>query len=225
MSQSLNDAMTQSPNPTPPPRRPRDPSALTSEYHKAHKQLLLWSAILFIWELIGVDLDKAKEAGGNVGAAVSILRSPQAVPWALVILVVYFFFKLTLEWNQNAEERRRNRSAQVDFGSALVIAGVSLALYAAQTVSHQQVANGVAVPSLVVGFLFPLTLSALILGLMGERFGLLWQIVASVWTLTVVSIGVFALLGNGRQSLWALLGLGLEVALVFLLRLIFRKAG
>ncbi|HEX3145973.1 MAG TPA: hypothetical protein VHQ64_18510 [Pyrinomonadaceae bacterium] len=36
-----------------------DPKPLSAEYHKAHKQLMLWSAILFIWESVGIDLEKA----------------------------------------------------------------------------------------------------------------------------------------------------------------------
>jgi len=43
-----------------------------------------------MWELVGIDLEKAKEAGGNAGAIVSAIKSPQAVPWALMILVAYF---------------------------------------------------------------------------------------------------------------------------------------
>jgi len=53
---------------------------------------MLWSGILFIWELVGIDLEKAKEAGGNAGAIIGAIKSPQAVPWALLILVAYFLF-------------------------------------------------------------------------------------------------------------------------------------
>lgn len=76
------------------PKPPRDPQALSIEYHKARKQLMLWAGILFIWELVGIDLEKAKESGGNAGAIISAIKSPQAVPWVLLILVVYFAFKL-----------------------------------------------------------------------------------------------------------------------------------
>jgi hypothetical protein len=78
----------------------RDPEALSPEYHKAHKQLMLWAGILLTWELVGVDLEKAKEADGNVGTLVKSIKSPRAVPWVLLILVGYFLFKLFVEWRQ-----------------------------------------------------------------------------------------------------------------------------
>src|SRR5260370_41071687 len=93
----------------------RDPAALSSEYHKAHKQLMLWAAILFIWELVGVDLNKAIATGGNIGAIVNSIRSPQAVPWVLLILVGYFAFKLRVEWLQSRAARREIREAKHDY--------------------------------------------------------------------------------------------------------------
>ena len=61
--------------------RPKpEPKALTPEYHKARKQLMLWAGILFIWELVGIDLERAKEAGGNAGSVIAALKSPQAIP-------------------------------------------------------------------------------------------------------------------------------------------------
>src|SRR5438128_12523613 len=92
---------------TPTPKTPPHPKELSSEDHKAHKQLMLWSVILFVWELVGVNLDKAKEVGGSVGAIVAALKSPQAVPWAILCLVGYFLFKCTVEWAQCNRERRK----------------------------------------------------------------------------------------------------------------------
>ena len=122
-------------------REPREPRALSTEYHKARKQLMLWSAILFIWELVGIDLEKAKQAGGNAGAIIGALKSPQAVPWALVILVFYFAFKLRVEWRQCNQSRRRVSEARQDYYSAFVVAGAACALYFVQTMSRIQLAN------------------------------------------------------------------------------------
>src|SRR6185295_11453046 len=105
-----------------PPQKPvREPQALSSEYHKARKQLMLWAGILFIWELVGVDLEKAKEVGGNAGAIITAIKSPQAIPWVLLILVAYFLFKTTVEWYQCNKSRRTVRASRIDFGSALFI--------------------------------------------------------------------------------------------------------
>src|SRR5215468_1594260 len=112
------DPQSASVSPTVSKRPPREPQALSNEYHRTRKQLMMWSAILFIWELVGVDLEKMKDAGGNFGALIGALKSPQAVPWALVILVGYFLFKVTIEWLQCAASRRALRVSQIDFVSA-----------------------------------------------------------------------------------------------------------
>ena len=125
-----------------PPAQPaRDPKALTPEYHKARKQLMLWAGILFIWELVGIDLDKAKDSGGNAGAIITAIKSPQAVPWVLVILVGYFSFKLWVEWQQCEPRRRIVKAARIDLGSAWAVASVAVTLYAYQAISHIQLAD------------------------------------------------------------------------------------
>lgn len=122
-------------------QRGRGPEKLSTEYHKARKEVLLWAGILFIWELVGIDLEKAKEAGGNAGAIINAIKSPQAVPWVLLVLVGYFLFKLWIEWNQCAEDRRRSLHSRIDFGSAWVVAFVAGVLYAYQAISRVQVAD------------------------------------------------------------------------------------
>jgi len=119
----------------------RDPQALSAEYHKARKQLMLWAGILFVWELVGIDLEKAKEAGGNAGAILTAIKSPQAIPWVLVVLVAYFVFKLGIEWNQCEARRRENVASRIDVGSAWVVAFLACALYAYQAISRIQIAD------------------------------------------------------------------------------------
>lgn len=139
------------------PKPKRDPSALTSEYHKARKQLMLWAGILLIWELVGVDLERAKEADGNFSALVKAIKSPQAVPWVLLILVAYFLFKVTVEWYQCNEARRNMRVARIDFTSAWVVSLLAYVLYFAQAISHVQFADLLQDfnkwPSLATGFI------------------------------------------------------------------------
>jgi hypothetical protein len=125
----------------PAPRPPRDPVALSTEYHKARKQLMLWAGILFIWELVGIDLEKAKETEGNVGALVKSIKSPQAVPWVLLVLVGYFLFKLWIEWSQCESNRRKIWAARVDFGSAWIVTALAYILYTYQAISRIQFAD------------------------------------------------------------------------------------
>jgi hypothetical protein len=108
---------------------------------------MLWAGVLFVWELIGIDLEKAKAAGGNFGGAVSAIKSPQAVPWVLLILVGYFIFKVTVEWYQCDENRRRVRVAKIDYISALVVSLIAYALYVVQVVSRIQFADFVSLDS------------------------------------------------------------------------------
>lgn len=131
------------PEPQPKAKTARDPQALTSEYHKARKQLMLWAGILFIWELVGIDLEKVKEAGGNAGAIITAIKSPQAVPWVLLILVAYFLFKTTIEWYQCSASRRGLRVSRIDFGSAWTVSMAAYALYLYQSIRRVQFADTV----------------------------------------------------------------------------------
>lgn len=116
---------------------------LSPEYHKAHKQLMLWSTILFVWEFVGIDLDKAKDTDGYAGAVIKSLKSPQAVPWVLLILVGYFLFKCSTEWAQCHLDRRRLRFAKIDFISAWIVAVAAITLYVGQALSRVQLADTV----------------------------------------------------------------------------------
>jgi hypothetical protein len=136
----------------PPSKSTRDPQALSSEYHKARKQLMLWAGILFVWELVGIDLEKAKETGGNAGAIITAIKSPQAIPWVLLILVAYFLFKTTIEWHQCSLARRRLRVSRVDFISAWVVSLGAYVLYLVQAVKKVQVADVVQGPTSAYAF-------------------------------------------------------------------------
>jgi hypothetical protein len=119
----------------------REPRALTAEYHKARKQLMLWAGILFVWELIGIDLEKAKDVGGSAGAIIAAVKSPQAVPWVLLILVGYFLFKVSVEWYQCSAPRRRLRVSRIDVASAWIVSLAAYALYLYQAVKKVQFAD------------------------------------------------------------------------------------
>lgn len=102
---------------------------------------MLWAGILFVWELVGVDLNKAVATGGNIGTIVNSIKSPQAVPWALLILVLYFLFKCSIEWAQCHVDRRRVLFARIDFVSAWFLSVAAIALYIGQAISHVQFAD------------------------------------------------------------------------------------
>jgi hypothetical protein len=132
---------SETPIPEKKPVPTREPRALSNEYHKARKQLMLWSGILFIWELVGVDLNKAGTSGGNIGTLISSIKSPQAVPWVLLVLVAYFAFKLRIEWRQCSEARRQVPEAIQDYYIAFIVAGIAWVLYFGQAIIHIQFAD------------------------------------------------------------------------------------
>jgi hypothetical protein len=102
---------------------------------------MLWAAILLAWELIGGDLAKIQASGGNIGAVITAIKSPQAIPWVLLLLVAYFLFKTTVEWMQSNQSRRQLRVARIDFFSAIFFAVVSYLLYFGQRIARVQFAD------------------------------------------------------------------------------------
>jgi len=131
-------------------REPREPKPLSAEYHKAHKQLMLWGSILLIWELVGVDLQKAKDAGGNVGAIVQSLKSPQAVPFVLISLISYFLFKSTIEWRQCSQARRAVGYARADYFGGIALAVIGYGVYIIQSAIRVQLADKITVHQIAV---------------------------------------------------------------------------
>jgi hypothetical protein len=202
--------------------RPKpDPKALTPEYHKARKQLMLWAGILFVWELVGIDLQKAKDAGGNAGALIASIKSPQAVPWVLLVLVAYFFFKSCVEWSQCEVRRRQLLAARIDFGSGWVAACLAFALYAYQAATRIQLADVVQgspsrVLSAMVGFMLMLIIITAVrpkvLHLETSKFRLGFSIM--IGALIVSTVLFFA---SRSMVAWRYIALGL--ALGFLVEL------
>lgn len=211
------------PEETQPTQKPaRDPQALTSEYHKARKQLMLWAGILFIWELVGIDLEKAKEAGGNAGAIITAIKSPQAVPWVLLILVAYFLFKTSIEWYQCSGPRRALRVSRIDFGSAWIVTVLACALYAYQAISRIQFADVVQrsnmSQSLLTAFPAGFIIMTFTKGILGRKAFLnTHKIVGGVYV-TLVFIGLIWVIARGYISLrYGALGFGLGAGISFLL--------
>lgn len=94
---------------------------LSDEYHKSRKQLVLWSAILITWEVVGFDHSKLNGTAGDVFVAIR----PEAVPWILAAVVAYFSFRMLVEWAQCSEERRQLTASMLDVRAAAFIAGAA----------------------------------------------------------------------------------------------------
>lgn len=213
------------------PRTARDPQALSSEYHKARKQLMLWSGILFIWSLVGIDLETAKDAGGNIGTLIKSIKSPQAIPWALVIMVAYFVFKTRIEWRQCNEGRRQVREARQDYYSACLFAAAACLLYLGQALSRVQFAdlllNSSRLRSVVAGTVLGVaaffTASFAILLYMGETQFIVRKFVSVSAEVIVFLFIFFISLRQGLEFGFTLLGIFIGVILLLFTTLVIRS--
>lgn len=109
---------------------------LSEGYNKAHRAYMVVSALLLAWELVGITVEKQPLKNYNIS-----LKSPEAFPLILVVLVLYFMFKITVEWHLIDENKRASVPAGIDFYSAQTIGVVSLVLYAYQQASKIQIVN------------------------------------------------------------------------------------
>lgn len=114
--------------------RAEHPEALTEAYHKARKQFGLFSGLLIAWELIGVDLE-------NFAPYEVKLKNPEAAPFVLLALVVYFAIRTGIEWHQCDEERRRRQVSRLDLALSYGLGAMSVFLCVLQDVLGIQVAE------------------------------------------------------------------------------------
>jgi hypothetical protein len=109
---------------------------LSDAFRAARKHYVLVSALLTAWELIGFDITETPLEG--IGLK---LKSPQAVPYVLVVLVLYFSFRTMIEWYQCDSRRRSLLASKVDLYSAHFIAILSFILYITQSYLGFQLAD------------------------------------------------------------------------------------
>jgi hypothetical protein len=112
------------------------PPVMTDAYHKARRSYGLFSGLLIAWELIGVEVKEAPFQNYNI-----LLKSPNATPYVLIILVAYFAFRLSIEWYHCHPARRTLKQSRIDLLVAHSIGFISIALYAIQRILDLQLAD------------------------------------------------------------------------------------
>jgi hypothetical protein len=112
------------------------PPALTEAYHKARRSYVLFSALLIAWELIGFEVPEVPLE--NIKVAV---KSPQAIPFVLLVLIGYFGLRTIQEWFQCDAERRKNKWALSDLLSANCIAATAFFVYLTQRLLEVRLAE------------------------------------------------------------------------------------
>lgn len=76
--------------------------ALSDHYHHARKLYGLFSGLLLLWELVGVEIQETPIENLKLR-----LMNPEAVPIILFFLVLYFAFRFAIEWSQCDRLRRQ----------------------------------------------------------------------------------------------------------------------
>jgi DNA-binding CsgD family transcriptional regulator len=104
------------------------PPPLSDQYHSARNKYALFSALLLAWNFLGLQIDIR-----SIFASVSLsLPTPDKVPILLTGLVLYYAYRISIEWNQCNGTRRDYKSSQVDFAITHLIGFVSLLAYGVQ---------------------------------------------------------------------------------------------
>jgi hypothetical protein len=134
------------------------PTEFSDAYHKARRQLTLYSAILIAWEYVGIrlgskDLDPIIVKVPIAETKVRI-EHPEVIPIIILLLIIYFIIRFTIEWHQNDIERRKRKVSRIDFYLSNSLAVFAIILFIFQNLSNFRLANIVtisAVSSLIFG--------------------------------------------------------------------------
>lgn len=114
-------------------------TALSDHYHHARKLYGLFSGLLLLWALVGVEIQETP-----IESLKLRLMNPEAVPIILFSLVLYFGFRFTIEWSQCDRLRRQYLASRVDFYAAHIVGLVAVLIYGFQQASTIRVSEYVA---------------------------------------------------------------------------------
>ena len=96
------------------------------------RQLVLWSAALLFLTLTGVDLEVADVSRlQGAWSGIQLFRNPPMIPACMALVVMYFCFRLFIEWHLVPSDVRRERLHAADFHVAVSIASLSFITFIA----------------------------------------------------------------------------------------------
>jgi len=130
---------------------------LTPEYYKARRGLMLFSGLLLAWELIGIELSQKLNIE-SLNLDITI-KSPQAAPAVLIILVIYFSIRIAIEWHQSPSERRKEKASVADIVLTTTVVVASLSISTFQFLLKIQIVDiidGISMMAITSSFLTPL---------------------------------------------------------------------
>ena len=99
----------------------QEPPPFSETYHKAHKSYLTFSALLLAWAAIDIRVETIDY--------LKFIGNAKAIPVVLSVLVAYSGIKLTIEWLQSNDGRRKTRPSQLDFWLSHWVGVFSIILY------------------------------------------------------------------------------------------------
>lgn len=102
---------------------------LSEHFYKSRNSLLLFSGLLIAWELIGISLEEASTSGLKVN-----IKNVDAIPYVILLLVIYFSYRLIVEWFQSDEGRRSLKQSRIDFYISLAIPVLAILLFFIQKI-------------------------------------------------------------------------------------------
>lgn len=172
------------------------PPEMPSAYHKARRQLSLFSAILIFWEYVGIRVgDKAAEpVTAKLPVADTKIRfeNPEVIPLVISVIVIYFTFRLTIEWLQIMPRRRRQAASRIDLIVSYSLAVAALLLYVFQKVFSFRLADVLtpdafltATAGFLIGFFF---------GVSFVQTNAIKNRIAKIWSRIFLSLVAFAVL-------------------------------
>jgi hypothetical protein len=107
---------------------------LSAEYYKARKNYNLFAGLLFLWEFVGIELPNNPWGNMNIR-----FKSPEAAPYVLLFILMFYAFRITIEWQQSDVLRRSFSQSKIDYFFSHFIAIVSLSLFFLQLAIKRQV--------------------------------------------------------------------------------------
>ena len=127
---------------TPKPKPDQVDAATLARCDGPRRQLVFWSAVLLFIDLAEVNLSvpSTLELEGYA-SLFQLIENPRVIPACLSLVIMYFGFRLFVEWHQIPPEARQGRINQADIYVAVALGCLSLLVLVASNAGGADVGN------------------------------------------------------------------------------------